>query len=328
MVFGRNYDWVTGNGMVCTNQKGLSKTSSKTKDGETISWVSAYGSITFNQYGKEFPTGGMNEKGLVVELMWLEGTQYPAPDERPAVDVLQWIQYHLDNCGTVEELIAEDNKVRIASSGSTPLHYLVADATGNAAVIEFLEGKMKVHKGKDLPFAVLTNDSYASSLEQTTTAVTSVGGNSVPFTSNSIDRFAKACSAVKQFQQAGITTPVIDYSFTILDNVAQGAHTKWSIVYDITNKKIYFKTPSFPSVKSVVFSAFDFGCAAGSKAFDMNQPGKADISKSFRDFTLDMNQHLVDRSFDESSSQFTVSKEGRIETGQYPAGISCARAAR
>jgi penicillin V acylase-like amidase (Ntn superfamily) len=75
MVFGRNYDWVTDAGIVCTNLKGLSKTSMLTENGETISWISQYGSITFNQYGKEFPTGGMNEKGLVVELMWLDAAR-------------------------------------------------------------------------------------------------------------------------------------------------------------------------------------------------------------------------------------------------------------
>jgi hypothetical protein len=31
MVFGRNYDWVTDAGMVCTNLKGLSKTSMQTE---------------------------------------------------------------------------------------------------------------------------------------------------------------------------------------------------------------------------------------------------------------------------------------------------------
>ena len=111
IVFGRNYDWVTGAGMVCTNQRGLYKTSMKTADGGTISWVSKYGSISFNQYGKEFPTGGMNEKGLVVELMWLDGTQYPGADNRPAVGVLQWIQYQLDNCRVIEDVIASDNRV-------------------------------------------------------------------------------------------------------------------------------------------------------------------------------------------------------------------------
>ena len=68
--------------MVCTNLKGLYKTSLKTGNANTISWVSKYGSITFNQYGKEFPTGGMNETGLVVELMWAAGSQYPKPDNR------------------------------------------------------------------------------------------------------------------------------------------------------------------------------------------------------------------------------------------------------
>ena len=108
MVFGRNYDWMADEGMVCTNQRGLTKTSMKMPDGNTISWVSRYGSITFNQYGKEFPTGGMNEKGLVVELMWLDGTIYPQPDERPSIGVLQWIQYQLDNHASIEEVIKSD----------------------------------------------------------------------------------------------------------------------------------------------------------------------------------------------------------------------------
>src|SRR5688572_32604760 len=90
MIFGRNYDWISGEGMLFTNLRGLKKTSMNTNDGKTISWVSRYGSLSFNQYGKEFPTGGMNEQGLVVELMWLDGTKYPSADERPAVGTLQW----------------------------------------------------------------------------------------------------------------------------------------------------------------------------------------------------------------------------------------------
>ncbi|MBD0298152.1 MAG: hypothetical protein ICV84_23645, partial [Flavisolibacter sp.] len=54
-VFGRNYDWVTGNGMVMVNKRGLQKTSFNADRGKEINWTSACGSITFNQYGKEFP---------------------------------------------------------------------------------------------------------------------------------------------------------------------------------------------------------------------------------------------------------------------------------
>src|SRR6188474_1775430 len=185
MVFGRNYDWITDAGMVCTNLKGLSKTSLKTENGETISWVSQYGSITFNQYGKEFPTGGMNEKGLVVELMWLDETKYPSADKRPAIGVLQWIQYQLDNCTTIAEVIATDKELRISATGTTPLHYLIADAKGQAATIEFLNGKMVMHKGNDLTFPVLTNNIYDESVASYKTSSTS--GN------NSLERFGTAC---------------------------------------------------------------------------------------------------------------------------------------
>jgi len=326
MVFGRNYDWITGKGMLCTNQKGLAKTSDDTKDGAKISWVSQYGSITFNQYGKEFPTGGMNEKGLVVEMMWLDVTKYPDADERPTIGELQWIQYQLDNCSDIDELISTDKKLRIASKGTTPLHFLVADAKGNAATIEFFEGKMKVHKGNNLSFPVLTNDNYASSVEQTKSAISLTGGSSKSFTNNSIDRFAKACSMVTQFLQAPVNTSAIDYSFNILDQVAQGSHTKWSIVYDIKNKKIHFKTLNYLQVKNVAFASFNFNCSAASKALNINQPIEGDISGLFKDFSLEMNSKVVNKSFDESISEFIVGEEGRKQTWQYPGTISCYKA--
>lgn len=320
MVFGRNYDWITGNGMICSNQKGLFKTSAPTKDGKAISWISLYGSITFNQYGKEFPTGGMNEKGLVVELMWLDGTKYPDADNRAAMGTLQWIQYQLDNCSTVDELIATDSKIRIASAATTPLHYLVADATGKAASIEFLNGKMVVHTGNELPFPVLTNSVYSSSLQQS--GVTSQSTSSNSFQDNSIERFAKACKLVKEYQADG-KQPIVDYSFSILKEVAQGSHTKWSIVYDISNKKIYFKTNGFPEIKKISFSAFDFTCNTTSKSLDLNQHIIGDISSLFKNFTLEMNRKMVEKTFEESSSEIRASKQEIMDTWEYATTINC-----
>jgi choloylglycine hydrolase len=281
MVFGRNYDWITDAGMVCTNLKGLSKTSMKTENGETISWVSLYGSITFNQYGKEFPTGGMNEKGLVVELMWLDGTEYPANDNRPAVGVLQWIQYQLDNCATIDELISTDKKLRISPTGTTPLHYLVADANGNVATIEFLNGKMVVHRGSNLPFTVLTNNSYEESVKAYKNS--STNGN------NSLERFGQACNMIQQLKADNNMKPVTDYAFDILGEVAQGNYTKWSIVYDITNKTIQFRTNRFKQVKSVSFSSFDFDCSSTAKVWDMNQTGNGSINNLFENFSTTIN---------------------------------------
>src|SRR3954468_16115106 len=163
MVFGKNYDWMTGTGVVNTNLRNLAKSSLPLDGGSILKWTSRYGSTTFNQYGKEFPSGGMNEMGLVVELMWLAGSEYPAKDDRPGLNVLQWIQYQLDNCTTIDEVVATDKNIRIVSTG-TPQHYLVADSKGGVATIEFLNGKMVVHRGNQLPYPVLANSTYESSL--------------------------------------------------------------------------------------------------------------------------------------------------------------------
>jgi choloylglycine hydrolase len=323
MVFGRNYDWVTDAGMICTNLKGLSKTSLQTENGETTSWVSQYGSITFNQYGKEFPTGGMNEKGLVVELMWLDETKYPAADTRPAIDVLQWIQYQLDNCATIEEVIATDKKLRISSVDNAPLHYLVADALGNAATIEFLNGKLVAHKGNDLSFPVLTNSIYDESVKSYKSTSSVAGVNTVTYSNNSLERFGQACSLIQQFNAGKSNKPVIDYAFDILAEVAQGNFTKWSIVYDLNNKTIQFKTQRFNQVKMLSFSAFDLNCPAVPKVWDMNQPATGNINNRFEDFSRAFNRRIIETAARESKKEITISQEEQESLWIYAAGIKC-----
>ena len=88
------------------NKRGVTKT--VRRGTPALTWTSKYGSITFNQYGREFAHGGMNEAGLVIELMWLQETQYPGPDDRFGLDCLQWVQYHLDTSATVAEVLASD----------------------------------------------------------------------------------------------------------------------------------------------------------------------------------------------------------------------------
>ncbi|MEO6721880.1 MAG: linear amide C-N hydrolase [Ferruginibacter sp.] len=322
LVFGRNYDWISDAGMVCTNLRGLGKTSVTQRDGSAISWVSKYGSITFNQYGKEFPTGGMNEKGLVVELMWADGSQYPKADARPAIGVLQWIQYQLDNNATIEEVIASDAKIRI-SRDNPPLHYLIADANGNAATIEFFNGKIEVHQGKDLPFPVLTNNPYTQSAKTAVDANVLKGDTSFSFRDNSLQRFTKACSMVQQYQTATINKPVIDYAFDILNRVAQEDFTKWSIVYDIKNKKVFFKTADYQDVKSFSFNSFDFNCTATARVINMNQQMRGPVDKNFQPFSAEINRSVMTKAVEESKSQVTISddeKEGNIA---YAKKIKC-----
>ena len=157
-LVGKNYDWGVEDGLVIINKRGVKKTAIALNEdfGQPAKWTSKYGSITFNQYGREMPMGGMNETGLVVEMMMLRETQYPAHDSRPSISNLQWIQYQLDNFSTVKEVISSDSKVRIYS-GNTGLHYMACDKMGNCASIEFIGGKLVYHINETMPVKVLTN---------------------------------------------------------------------------------------------------------------------------------------------------------------------------
>ena len=59
--------------------------------------------------------------------MSLNDTEDPVPDERPPLDSGEWMQFVLDTCATVEDLVATDARVSII----TVDHYLVADSLGN-----------------------------------------------------------------------------------------------------------------------------------------------------------------------------------------------------
>ena len=316
--FGRNYDWITGNGMVMTNPRHVMKTSASD---QSFTWVSKYGSISFNQYGKEFPTGGMNEKGLVVELMWLDETKYPVTDDRKEIGELQWIQYQLDNCATIEEVIASDKKLRIGETENTPLHFLVADTSGKVSTIEFLNGTLVAHRDESLPFPVLTNTNYKNSLQSKSKKNSSeTAGN---YGDNSIARFAKACNMIERFRKNGVKGSGLDHSFSILDSVAQTGYTKWSIVYDLTGKKIHFITSANLDKRTVDLASFSFDCTTSAAAVDINT-GKGDVSSKFTKMSFDTNAKLVRKSVLESKSIIEVPEQAVDKILEFYKETACA----
>lgn len=327
LAFGRNYDWLTGTGMVCTNLRGLAKTSMKMPEGSSINWVSKYGSITFNQYGKEFPCGGMNEMGLVVEMMWLDGSQYPKADRRASMDVLQWIQYQLDNSASIKDVIASNKRIRLSQQENVPVHYLVADASGEAATIEFLEGRLVVHKGNDLPLPVLANTAYATSSRLVDVEIGEGDTGKLPvshsYSDNSVRRFAHACSMVNKYQQGNVNSPIVDYSFEILNDVSQPGFTKWSIVYDINNKTVYFKSADFQEIKSVAFSDMDLSCSAKAVSFDMNQPSSGSVGKLFAPFSDELNLSIVSKAVSESQDHLRIADDRVKVNVAYASTIKC-----
>jgi penicillin V acylase-like amidase (Ntn superfamily) len=320
IVFGRNYDWDIGNGMLMINKRGMSKTAMLQEDEKPAKWVSKYGSLTFNQYGREFPTGGMNEKGLVVELMMLNESEYPEHDRRPVVGCLEWIQYQLDNSSSIAEVIQKSQVIRISSR--VKLHFLACESSGACVTVEFLNGKFTPHSGANLPVAVLTNDTYERSLAYLRTLIGFGGTSPVPSGQGSLDRFGRAASLLQNYQSSS-NKDIVSYSFDVLANVAQGDYTKWSIVYDPKNLRVHFRTSANTQIKRVDFAKFSFSCDTPVKVLNINAAQSGDVSQRFIKYSTSINRNLVQQSY-RNTPFLTNTPEAEIDVvSKHPETFSC-----
>lgn len=315
LVFGKNYDWSIGDGLLVVNRRGVAKTALLEPADRPASWVSRYGSVTFNQYGRELPNGGMNEAGLVVELMWLDDTVWPARDDRPALGALEWIQYQLDSFEKTADVVRAAAGMRVTSDAE--IHWLICDATGDCATIEFLEGKMVAHHGEDLPVPALANHTYQTSLDHLQRMRAAGQASQGP---GSLERFARAADLLRA--DGGTGRPAVRRAFEILDSVAQGSYTRWSIVYDMRAKRVHFKTRSNPAVRWFDLGAFDFSCGAPTRILDVDK-GRGDLAKLFKPYSPKDNRRLVERAF-RGTEFLRGTPPGFIETViRYPQTTSC-----
>jgi len=319
VVFGQNYDWYTRIGMIMVNKRTVSRESLTQRPAH---WTSRYASITFNQYGRDFPIGGMNEVGLVVALMDLDETEYPAVDSRPSAGVLDWIQYQLDLSADIDQAIANASAIRVAT-GSRGTHYLIADRTGRAVTIEHLNGVLVTHSGSTLPVSVLANDSYDRSLAYLSTITGFGGSKPVPGGSESLPRFARAASMIRTTSS---NADAVERAFTILDSVRQ-TNTRFSIVYDPVMGRVQYRTDQDRTPRWVAFSSFEPGCVSPVKILDMNAAHEGDLAPYFTDYTTAANTALVNAAFDDTPI-FKVSPETRLLWALQPEKDSCIVPAR
>jgi choloylglycine hydrolase len=319
-VFGKNYDWHFDDGLVLINKRGVAKTASLPASAAPARWTSRYGSLTFNQYGREFPNGGLNEAGLAVELMWLDDTVYPAPDgRRPALSTLEWIQYQLDNYATAAEVARNAGALRIASEGK--VHFLACDKSGSCATVEFLDGKPVVHAGASLPAPALTNHPYEESLRfRQESRGRATGGQ------GSLQRFNRAAGRAESFGTQGAADPV-RYAFETLADVAQGSYTQWSIVYDLKAGRVHWKTRQNPKPRTVALSEFNLACSAPVEVLDI-QTGEGQVARRFADYTPEANRRLVTTSFRKVQSVVPIPPEELEITLGQPGRTTCAAGAR
>ncbi|MBA2727570.1 MAG: linear amide C-N hydrolase, partial [Parachlamydiaceae bacterium] len=121
----------------------------------SIAWTSKFGSLIVSGYDVG-AADGMNEKGLVANLLYLAESDYGKPSgETALLSISLWAQYVLDNFATVNEAVDALSKepftllAPVLPNGSpAQLHLAISDETGDSAIFEYVEGKLVVHHGK------------------------------------------------------------------------------------------------------------------------------------------------------------------------------------
>jgi choloylglycine hydrolase len=304
-VVGKSYDWHMGQGLVVVNPRGVAKQALPMKPGDSPArWVSRYSSVTFNQYGRELPNGGMNEAGLVVEVMWLDSSTYPPPDARPSVSELQWIQYQLDNFSTVKEMVDAADKLRV-SLVYGKVHYLACDPSGACSAFEHVDGKLVVS-----PTHVLTNHTYAESSAFAKTVKRPPG-------TGSLERFARATSDVAAPPKGAL----VDAAFGVLDDVSQGAYSVWNIVYEPGKLRIHFRTHDDRRVRWLDVKKLARSCAVAAALYDLHADGAGDVTARFSDYSEAANRKLVEASTRELAGKLPP---GAVDAlAHYPSQLAC-----
>lgn len=312
VLFGKNYDWSVSDGLLVVNKRGVEKTAPLPPEERPARWVSKHGSVTFNQYGREFPNGGLNEAGLAVEILWLDETRWPDPDGRPSLGCLEWVQYQLDNFSTVGEVVKHLGDLRVTSEAK--VHYLVCDKSGSCATVEFLDGKPVHHEAR-----ALANHTYAESasfLERSRGKAGALEGR------GSLQRFSRAATTAERYAKEG-GKDAVRLAFETLDDVAQGDYTKWSLVYDLPARRIHWRTLGNRSLRYVDLSAFDFSCASPVQVLDIDT-GQGNVAARFADYTPEANRSLVERSVRKTDFLAGMPAEEIAQVARQPERTSCA----
>ena len=190
---------------------------------KSIRWTSKYGSVITSSY--EVGTGdGMNEKGLVANLLYLAESDYGKPDNsKPYLSIAAWGQYALDNYATVNEAVEALAKEpfnllapSLPNGAKAVLHLALSDASGDSAIFEYVDGKLVIHHGKQ--YRVMTNSPVYDQQLALNAYWKNIGGTVfLPGTSRASDRFARASfllSAIPTKADPHFIKSVPDQSFT------------------------------------------------------------------------------------------------------------------
>jgi penicillin V acylase-like amidase (Ntn superfamily) len=226
-------------------------------------WTSKYGSLVTTIYGIG-TADGINEKGLGIHMLYLNATDFgPRDVSKPGLQAGLWGQYVLDNAATVQEALALLEQVQVvmvsANGHDANVHLALEDATGDSAIVEYIDGKPVVHHGRE--FVIMTNDpAYDQQLAILKERDFSKPASDMPLPGNvnPVDRFARATYYLNLLPQPANEREAAAGVLAIARNVSVpfGApykgfgiyNTEYRTAANLTDRRYYFELSNSPNV--------------------------------------------------------------------------------
>lgn len=283
IVTGRTMDWKEDpQSNIYFFPRGMARRGAETDN--TVRWTSTYGSVVTAGYDIGV-CDGMNEKGLVANLLFLAESDYHRPDDnRPVMGLSIWTQYVLDNFATVDEAVEELGKELfriddpdLPNGAKSTLHLSISDPTGNSAIFEYINGNLVIHHGRECQ--VMTNSPTYDKQQTLDDYWEQIGGLvMLPGTNRASDRFVRASFYIKALPQTSDYRQAVAGVFSVMRNVSVPlgisipsqpniASTRWRTVADQKNLVYYFESTLSPDIFWIDLRKLDFN--AGNKVMKL-----------------------------------------------------------
>ena len=223
-IFGRNFDWHEHPALILITDPpdgyasvSMVDISYLGYDAENTPLADPQGLVN----APYLPFDGMNEQGFAVGMMAVGHAEGGDDPNKITLDSLELIRLMLDYAGNVPQALTLITDFNV-DFGSVPIHYLLADRSGNTAVVEYLDGEAVV---------VQTQDNWQVSTNFILSEENPSGADSSCWRYNHITQTLSDADG-RLDESSGMQ---------LLREVSQGGEmgTRWSMIYDLTTLNIF-----------------------------------------------------------------------------------------
>lgn len=166
-----------------------------------------------------FMVDGMNEHGLTYALFSVDGSK--ACEDKKKITLISHTTCAtlLNKAKNVKEAVELLSKYNVAFFTGGSSHYMLCDADGNSAIVEYVDGKMQVTHNKKGNYMICSNFMIYNNK------------NLIGFGK---DRYLNYQDALEKTK--GVIT--IEKAFELLKKNTINGQQQWSVIYNITKKTV------------------------------------------------------------------------------------------